>query len=223
MEECYKCGISGNNTKIYSAISNKGIVKICGDCNSLEKLPIIKKPTEEQIEESKRLRHVSVSERLRNMNTPKIAGREVNLRSLIDKKFQSNIVKTPSDLIPNFHWTIQRIRRTRKISREEFAKGIGESESTVRMIEQGILPEENYKIINKIENFLKISLRKETPSITLKPEKKFILDNSILEKDVKLDSKQIKENNSVEIWQEEYSQDDEKFLDKEEYFEEDKQ
>jgi len=243
MEECYKCGASGNNVKLYSAISGRGVVKICGDCNSLEKLPIIKQPTDEQILASKNPRQASVSERLNNMsNRGRFMGQEPSLRSLVDKKFQANTVQIPLDIIPNFHWTIQRIRRSRKISREEFAKGIGEPESTVRMIEQGLLPEENYKIINKIEGFLKINLRKEGSEDTTK---RYVLDSSLTEKPAFItpaprkklgfdketiksfkiaDLKQMKKNEDKDeavVWKEEYSQDDEQFLDKQENSEED--
>ena len=244
MNECYKCGASGNNTKLYHAISNRGIVKICGDCNSLEKFPIMKKPTEEQISESKTMRPKSVQERLNNMNRMKLGGNEVNLRTLVDRNLKSHMVQVPADIIPNFHWTIQRIRRVKRISREEFAKGIGESESTVRMIEQGVLPEDNYKIINKIEGFLKISLRKEGSSEFFdgNNSSRFVLDDSLTEKvtpkklsfdplktkELKIsDLKEIKKredektDNSSESGEEEYSQDDEKFLDKEETIDED--
>jgi len=240
MNECYKCGVSGESTKLYHAISNRGIVKICGDCNSLEKLPIMKKPTEEQISESKSPRHVSVSDRLNNMNRGRLMGKEVTLRALVDKKFNSPIVQVPADIIPNFHWTIQRIRRARKISREEFARGISEPESTVRMIEQGLLPEDNYKIINKIEGFLKISLRKNGSEF-IDPSKRFVLDNSLIEravpkkltfdrsaskdlniKDLRdMKKKEEEKSTSSDSWEEEYSQDDEKFLDKEEDIDED--
>ena len=241
MNECYKCGVSGDSAKLYHAISNRGIVKICGDCNSLEKLPIMKKPTEEQILESKSPRSKSVTERLTNMNRGRLIGTEVSLRTLVDKKFNSPIVQVPADIIPNFHWTIQRIRRARKISREEFARGISEPESTVRMIEQGLLPEDNYKIINKIEGFLKISLRK-SGSEFIDPSKRFVLDNSLVErnapKKLSFDRNATKElsvrdlrdmkkkeedkkNIPSESWEEEYSQDDEKFLDKEEDIDED--
>jgi ribosome-binding protein aMBF1 (putative translation factor) len=240
MNECYRCGVSGDKVNLYHAISNRGIVKICGDCNSLEKLPIMKKPTDEQISESKSPRHVSVSERLNNMNRTRL-GTEVSLRTLVDKNLKSQIVQVPADLIPNFHWTIQRIRRARKISREEFAKGIGEPESTVRMVEQGLLPEDNYKIINKIEGFLKISLRKAgTSEFASNDPRRFTLDNSLIErtpkklsfdrnatKDIKIEDlremkkKEEEKKSSSDSWEEEYSQDDEKFLDKSEDIDED--
>ncbi len=184
MNECFKCGVSGERAELYNAISSKGIVKICRDCASIEKMPIIRKPTNDQIAEAQR--HKTVQERLAGMNRGKLRT-EVTLRDLVDKnlkagKNQSN----PSDLTDNFHWTIQRIRRARKITREQFAKGIGESDATVRMIEQGFFPENNYRIINKIESFLGIRLRKPGTS-EFSQEKPYRLDNSLIsESDKKL-------------------------------------
>ena len=163
MLECFRCGASEEKVKLYSAISERGVVKICSDCNALERLPIIKKPSDSQIEDSKRQR--SVKDMLSGMNRGKLlAGREVSLRELVDKNLKERKANQPSDLIDNFNWTIQRIRRNRKITREQFSKGIGEPESAVRMIEQGVLPGNDYKIISKIESYLGVSLRKQGSS-----------------------------------------------------------
>ena len=245
MTECFKCGISEEKVKLYDAISNRGLIKICEDCASREDLPIVKKPTEEQIVESKTPGSKSVRDRLKNMQRNNFTiGREPTLRDLVDKKFKTNTFQTPSDLVPNFHWTIQQIRRARKITREQFAKGIGESEATVRMVEEGILPNGDYKIINKIESYLKITLKKGSSGASgiKMPERRYVLDNSLIEKEKKeempkklsfdipatrelkiRDLKNMKGNQeeSVDSWENEYSQDDEKFLDEQEDFDED--
>jgi len=240
--ECFKCGVSGERRKLYDAISNRGVVKICEDCASREDIPIIKKPTESQILESKTPGSKSIRDRLKSMQRNQFVGKEMTLRDLVDKKVKTNTFQTPSDLVPNFHWTIQQIRRTRKITREQFAKGIGESEATIRMVEQGILPSGDYKIINKIEGYLKVNLRKGSSNLGIKmPEKRYSLDNSLTEraedqkpkklsfsipatKDLKInDLKNMKkkpEGSSDDVWEEEYSQDDEKFLDQTEDFDE---
>ncbi len=244
MTECFKCGVSGEKVRLYDAVSNRGLIKICEDCALREDLPIVKKPTEEQIVESKTPGSKSVRDRLKNMQRNNFTiGREPTLRDLVDKKFKTNTFQTPSDLVPNFHWTIQQIRRARKITREQFAKGIGESEATVRMIEEGILPNGDYKIINKIESYLKVTLRKgsfRTSEIKM-PERRYVLDNSLIEKEKKEempkklsfnipatrelkigDLKNMKGNKGepVDSWENEYSQDDEKFLDEQEEFDE---
>jgi ribosome-binding protein aMBF1 (putative translation factor) len=258
MLECFRCGISEEKVKLYSAISERGVVKICRDCNSIERLPIIKKPSDSQIEDSKRQQ--SVRDMLSGINKNKLlAGREVSLRELVDRNLKERKEKQPSDLIDNFHWTIQRIRRNRKITREQFSKGIGEPESKVRMIEQGILPDNDYKIINKIESYLGVSLRKPgtsgfpdtstekrlrifNPGITTnEPPKKLGFDRDSTSR-LKIDDlremkkKQEDEGHQgspytnppskkgpVDSWEEERSQDDEKFLDEteEDFFDED--
>ncbi len=221
MDECSRCGVSGEKVRLYDAISNKGIVKICGDCAAIEKLPIIRKPTENQIADSQRQR--SVRDMLTGMNRGKLlAGREVTLRELVDRNLKAKQVQPHPDLIENFHWTIQRIRRNRKITREQFAKGIGESEATVRMIEQGYIPENNYKIINKIESYLGVSLRREGSSgfpETSQNEqpKRLGFDRETASQikigDLREMKKKQEESKPVDTWEEERSQDDEDFLD----------
>jgi len=189
MKECFRCGVSEEKVKIYHAISSRGIVKICEDCNKIEQLPIMNKPTDEQVLQSRNPRSKSIQERLNAMrgdvNKNKFSGKEVTLRQLIDKKFQAQKPQIPLDLIANFHWEIQRAKRIKKLTREEFAKGIGESEANVRMIEQGILPNNDYKIINKIESFLGINLRKAGTSGFPNTDRKYELDNSLIAKEEK--------------------------------------
>ena len=243
LNECFRCGVSGDMVNLHNAISNKGIVKICEHCASIEHFPIIKKPVENQAIPQ---RQVSVKDRLDRMNRAS-AVQEINLRELIDKNLKTKRMQNYPDLIDNFHWTIQRIRRARKITREQFSKGICEPESNVRMIEQGILPGNDYKIINKIESYMGVALRKPGTSgfPNTDVQKRYVLDNSLitereLQKKMNFDApttKQLKisdlremkkkykeengqENKPVNSWEEEYSQDDEQFLDEQEQFEE---
>jgi ribosome-binding protein aMBF1 (putative translation factor) len=267
MKECFRCGVSEDKAKIYHAISGRGIVKICEDCNRIEQLPIMSKPTDEQILQSKSPRSKSIQDRLKAMrgeiDKNRVVGKEVTLRQLIDKKFQAQKPQVPSDLIPNFHWEIQKAKRIKRLTREGFAKGIGESEATVRMIEQGFLPNNDYKIINKIESFLGISLRKQGSSGFPNTERKYVLDNSLISKEEKEmpakklsfdgdSSKELKisdikrmkpkyeseipayvkkdnkkedsKKQPVDSWEEEYAEDDEKYLDNpEESFEDEEE
>lgn len=258
IDECFRCGVSGERVRLHDAISNKGIVKVCEDCANIEKIPIIKKPTENQIKEAQR--HRTVSERLANItgvSRKLTTNKEVTLRDLVDQKFKNRGIQSHPDLIDNFHWKIQQIKRVKKISREAFAKGIGESDATIRMIEQGFLPANDYKIINKVEGFLGISLRKEgtsgfpdtsavpakygfDASITKEPEKKLSFDSESIKnlkiedlkemdkkveksqkglfsffKNKKEEPKVEEEKEFTDSWEEEYPQDDERFLDEE--------
>jgi len=225
MTECFRCGVSGEKVRLYDAISSKGIVKICGECNATERLPIIKRPTTDQIEDSQRQK--SVRDMLSGVNRNKmLTGREPTLRELVDRNLKERLSKQPSDLIDNFQWTIQRVRRSRKITREQFAKGIGESEATIRMLESGILPNNDYKIITKAENFLGINLKKQgvsnkMPEFQKKTQqlsKSLSFDRQSTEKIKIADLREMKKKQEetrkpIDSWEEETSQDDEKFLD----------
>ncbi|MDD5012288.1 MAG: hypothetical protein PHQ66_01420 [Candidatus Nanoarchaeia archaeon] len=255
MNECFRCGVSGERVRLHDAISNKGIVKVCSDCANIEKIPIINKPTENQIKEAQR--HRTVHERLVGVGLGKklTTSHETTLRDLVDQKFKNRGVQSHPDLIENFHWKIQQVRRAKRITREEFIRGIGESDATVKMVEQGFLPSNDYKIINKIEGFLGINLRKagtsgfpDTSKYSLdssmnKEEKKLSFDpdsvknlkiEDLKEMDKKVEKSQRglfsffkkkekkveEEFKPIEGFEEEYPQDDERFLDEE--FEEEK-
>lgn len=192
MNQCARCGISEENARLYEVVSKKGIIPLCVECNHIENLQVINRPSKEQILDSQNPMSKSVRERLSNMNHLKTPiHKEVSLKSLVDEKYSSKKYSGPSDLIPNFHWAIQRIRRNRKITREEFAKAIGESDATVKMIEQGYFPDSSYRIVSKIENYLGISLRRSASPFSINKEKTFVLDESLN----KEEEKEIKELN----------------------------
>tara|TARA_Y100000296_G_scaffold48101_1_gene55128 strand:+ start:152 stop:676 length:525 start_codon:yes stop_codon:yes gene_type:complete len=65
------------------------------------------------------------------------------------------------DLKDNFHWEISRVRRMKNISRKQLADKVEESEESLRMIEFGELPSDDFVLISKIERILGISLRKK--------------------------------------------------------------
>lgn len=227
MNECVRCGASGEKVRLYDAISSRSIVKICGDCNAIEKLPLIKKPTTEQITESKRQK--SVRDMLSGMDGKKMVGREMTLRELVDKNLKERLARQPSDLIDNFHWTIQRIRRSRKITREQFAKAIGESEATVRMLESGILPNNDYRIINKVEGFLGVNLHRAGSSELSekrlreeRPLKKLGFDRESVGQlkiaDLReMKKRQEKTQEPIDSWEEERNETGEKILDDEDF------
>jgi transcriptional regulator with XRE-family HTH domain len=64
-------------------------------------------------------------------------------------------------LIDNFNWEIAKMRKAKNITRKQLATEVGVSENTIKIVENGILPSEDFVLINKIENYLGISLRKD--------------------------------------------------------------
>ncbi len=194
-EKCFKCKALGSQVKLFDAINENEIVKICENCSKREDIPIIRKPTTFQLKESEK--PYSVYERLSraaglpvkkknelNIKITKISekGKEkqenIGLNDLITRKKQRQQEKErlstdsfknkhPLKLVDNFHWKIMLTRRKKNLTRRQLAEFIGESEAVIKMVEQKQLPEDDYVIIGKLESFLGINLRKSNSQDSL--------------------------------------------------------
>lgn len=167
-DRCYICGISEEKARLFEALlqGQKGIVKICELCSRKEDMPIIKKPTTEQLKEAEKRPRYFGGHQPKDQVYRK-SGTETTLRSIIDKNYKSSVSmekKPRPDLVDNFHWLIMIGRRKKKLSQEQLAKEIGEPETVIKMAEQGFLPEDDYKIITKLESFLGVKLKKSEKS-----------------------------------------------------------
>ncbi|HDK41757.1 MAG TPA: hypothetical protein ENG87_00125, partial [Candidatus Pacearchaeota archaeon] len=185
---CFKCGISEDNVRLFDAISSKGIVKICSKCSSDEDMPIIRKPTIFQLKESERkqgiyekLSKASEVNQEKKENKVLLEKQDTTLREIVDRNYQERVekeVKPRPDLIENFHWVIMRARRSKKLTQKQLAKEIQESETAIKMSEKGILPEDDNRLVNKIESYLGVNITKK---IKPKPEQIQIKEISLEE------------------------------------------
>lgn len=166
MDKCLRCEKSGREVKLLDAIYENDFVKICERCSFLEEIPIIRKPSTSQLKEAERGQ--SVSERLRRLSG--MQEKKEGPKSILDqiRKLDENPElekpeeKTPFNLIDNFNWHVQRARRNKGLSHKQLGWALGESETAVKMVESGDLPEGPEKLIRKLEQFLQIKLRERT-------------------------------------------------------------
>jgi ribosome-binding protein aMBF1 (putative translation factor) len=140
MAKCSKCGAEDNEVRLFDAISNEGIIKICEKCASEEGIPVIKKTYEFE-------------------KKPALKNQESNLRKIVDSRVVANESRREfADLIDNFHWIIMRARRIKHMTQEQLGKEIGESEKIIKSAEKGFLPADYRDFIKKIEDILSIRL-----------------------------------------------------------------
>ena len=186
MTECYKCGVSDENERLFDAISNKGVVKLCKSCANDENLPLV-----QPVDLNKPERTKSVYERLSSMANldPEKHRRlmvenerqeemrkhregvdrrqNVSLKNVIDANFEKKKPQPRTDLVDNFHWVIMRMRRAKKLTQKQLAENIGEPELTVKNAEEGIILNNSDTLVRKLESYLGISLRRgESPYAT---------------------------------------------------------
>ena len=65
MESCIRCERESEEVKLVDAIYNREMVKICEECAISENMPIIRKPSTNQLKESEK--PYSVGERMKRM------------------------------------------------------------------------------------------------------------------------------------------------------------
>lgn len=168
MEECFYCGALITKVRLFDAISDEGLVKICEQCSKNEHIPIIRRPTTFQLKEAERTQsfYEKASRFLGkalDRETPERQAQEISLREIVDRNYTQRLPQKAGprpEMINNFHWIIMRARRMKKLTQAQLAKEIAESEAAIKMAEQGILPEDDYRLVNKLENFLGIKIVK---------------------------------------------------------------
>ncbi len=215
MEECFRCGISGEERRLFDAIGSEGIVKLCEECLDSEGIPQIKKPTTSQLKHSEKLdRSPCFSpSAVRECNSSRKFSSnpyDVTLKDIVEKNYKNKVPKDRKprpDLVENFHWVIMRARRAKHITASQLAKEIAEAEIAIKMAENGVLPEDDFRLIKKLESYLGIKLVKsgfkvETEEVVA-PKRILNLEHSNLSNLTIADLKRMKEEKKDIVEEEE--------------------
>lgn len=203
MENCFRCGISGNKSRLLDAISEEEIVKICEECAEISDLPIVSNYSYGKSNSEKK---PSVYERLKKIseNNPILSKQETTLSGIVDKKIREkyeNENKPKIELIDNFHWIIFRARRGSKLTQKQLAEVISEPESSIKMIEQGRFPTDSYRLITKLEQYFNIRIKKDDIKIieTRIIQKEHIKEYKSLPEELDFKSRKLEELNISDL------------------------
>lgn len=66
-----------------------------------------------------------------------------------------------ASLTDNFHWELQRCRRERRMTRKQMAEAVHVKEQDIKLIENGVLPANDFVLVSALEQYFNITLRKE--------------------------------------------------------------
>ena len=139
---------------LVEAIEEGKIVRVTERYARLEGLPVLRKTKIE-------------------LQTPKIQtlikNKQEQTLSLDDLRKPLKPNQVTSELIDNFHWEISKRRRQLYLTRKQLADKINEPENNLKLIENGVIPANDFKIINKIQNMLQINLRKDQKDFAQSP------------------------------------------------------
>ena len=162
VDKCVRCGIDGNDVRLFDAIYDGQMENICERCSIIENVPIIKKPTSVQLKESEKA--PGVYDRMKKISG--VLESKSDESFFIDDKLKEldtmPELELPEqeklNLIDHFHWHIMKHRRKKGLTQEQLAKSLGEGDISIQMIEKGKLPENAETLLKKLEQFLQIKL-----------------------------------------------------------------
>ena len=142
--------------RLVDAIEDGRIVRVTEEYAKREGLMVIRRPEQSALDSPQAQQQMKLTPRLRG---------ERKAYFDIDKYRRPQHDKNDiiASLVNNFHWIIGSRRKQLNLSRKQLAEAINSSQEDLKMIENGILPQSDYVLINKLETYLKLSLRKEGP------------------------------------------------------------
>lgn len=165
MEKCSVCGRTDEEVRLFDGLYVNDSAKVCERCSLASGIPIIKRPSTDQLKESEK--PFSVRSRLTRM--AHLPGEEKKEQSAYEKLKQLSenpVLEKPAadelvfKLVDNFHWVIQTARRRRGLSAKQLAEAIHESETAINMLEKGIVPSRSMDLVRTLEQYLNIMLIK---------------------------------------------------------------
>lgn len=160
--KCIVCKRSCEEVELYEGILEDGMVMVCNLCAENEGIPVIRKPTNEQL--SRADKRYSVRERMERLSgmgqttdiSPDQTIVQGNLARLrVPEKRQVN-----EEVVENYDWNLKIERRRRKMTLSQLAVQSGIDYNTLQLIEKGQLPPNFKEIFLKLESFLGIRLLK---------------------------------------------------------------
>ena len=172
---------------IVEAIEEGKIVRVSESYAKREGLPILRKsrltPSQERLVSQGAKK--TIQKEFRDERSKRLLD---YLRKPVDWKEKQVI----SELIPNFSWEIIRARRTKGLTRKHLGKLVGADEDSIKLLENGLLPNPDFILINKIQTALNLNLRKDkkdfSKEITLKEIKEEVKKQEAQQKKPKTDA-----------------------------------
>ncbi|MFA5485149.1 MAG: helix-turn-helix transcriptional regulator [Candidatus Pacearchaeota archaeon] len=192
-KKCALCGITEEDTTLYEGIYDREMIFVCQNCAREERIPIIRKPSIEQLKDINKFD--SVRERMERMSGMKRIrtnigeDQQIVLRNLTKLRIPEPKQKH-EDVEDNYYWELNMARRRKKITTNQLAKETGISLEIIENLEKGKLPIDFKEILSRLEEYFNLKLlRHHDPKINFIVKEN---ENKILE-DVKQKIKEDRE------------------------------
>ena len=162
---CTICKKDSDEVQLFEGIFNFEMVNICEECAKTEGIPIIRKPSESQLDKASK--RYTVRERMERMSgmhdTTEISNDQAITQGNLAKLRVPQKKQTHEEVLDNYYWTLNIARRRKKLSINQLADLIKIEADVLKSIEKGTIPVNFEELFLKIEAFLGVKLLKNPP------------------------------------------------------------
>jgi ribosome-binding protein aMBF1 (putative translation factor) len=162
MKRCIVCKKENNEVELYEGILENGMVMVCLGCADTENIPIMRKPSEEQLEEADK--KYTVRERMERISgardATEISGDQMVVQGNLAKLRMPAPKEQNEAVLDNYYWKLNMARRRKKLSLTQLSELIKISREDLQEIESGKIPVNFEELFLKLESFLGIKLLK---------------------------------------------------------------
>ena len=143
MARCIICKKESDEIELFKGIQPDGMVMVCKNCAEEERIPIVKKPSESQLDKASE--RYTVRERMERMSgmrdTTEISDDQMITQGNLAKLRMPTPKQQHEDILDNYYWTLNIARRRKKLTLTQLAEKIQTTPQLIQEIEKGKLPE----------------------------------------------------------------------------------
>lgn len=174
--KCAICKKTDGEVELFEGILENEIVLVCGTCAKIERIPLIRKPSDEQLKKAETRQ--SVRERMERMSGMRsdISDDQMNVQRNLARLRAPGKRERNNEVIENYDWTIKIERRRRKMTPSQLARFAGTDTQKIIDIEGGRLPKDYKEIFLRLESYLGIKLLQHHESEEVKIDEEKVLE-----------------------------------------------
>jgi ribosome-binding protein aMBF1 (putative translation factor) len=178
-----RCTLCKKELPLFEGIYDTRMIMVCEVCAEEEGIPLLRKPSSQQIERSKE--SLGVRERMERMSgmrrdTTPISDEQAVVQSALSRLKAPVKKEQHPEVLDNYYWQVNISRRRKKMTLSQVAEQTGISSDVLESIERGQIPEDFQSVFLRLESFFGVKLLKVRPAQVLTVEQRRDNEEDIL-------------------------------------------
>ena len=166
-KRCVICKKPWDIIDLYEGIYDNEMVMVCEECATEEKIPMLRKPSTEQLKQADK--RYSVRERMEKMSgmhklRSSVSTEQRTVQNNLNKLRMPDPKQTHEEVLDNYYWTLNMARRRKKMTISQVATQTSIPVEVIEVIEKGKIPTDFEQIFVRLEDYFGIKLLKHHKS-----------------------------------------------------------